>query len=297
MLIVMQKSATEAQIQAVIELIHSRGLSEHISKGAERTIIGAVGDERVFDIEEILMLEGVEKAVRVLNDWRIISRESQAEDSVITVRGIRFGDGHLHTVLALENGFRLPEGPNAVYLDPFHQPGTPYTADPVIADDEQLRLVREHIAQLHTNHHPVIARLRDVRQIESLLSAEADILYLGGEMMGNRALLEEVGHLNVPVIVCKDKHHRFDEWLMAAEHIAVKGNHLIMLGEAGTFSLEHNTPYRLDIESIVKAKELTHLPVIANLLRLPHTYMPESVLFNLAKAAGVDAVILPLRGG
>ena len=120
------------------------------------------------------------------------------------------------------------------------------------------------------------------------------MLYLGGELMGNRTLQDEVGRLNTPVVLCKDKHHRADEWLVAAEHIALRGNHHIILGEAGTLSFEPEHTYRLDVDAIVRVRKESHLPVLANITRLWHGDMPQEVLYKLAAAAGADAVVSSL---
>lgn len=284
MIIVMQRQATETQISNVISFIRGRGLHEHLSRGAERTIIGAVGDERVFEPRELEALAGVEKAMRILQDWRIISRESQPEDTVITVRGQNFGGNHFHIVDSM-SGTRLPERAN-VFIDPFYQAFSPYSTVPQTNISMQ-----QQIKQAHADNKPVWLRIRDVRQLEPALQAEADIIYLGGELMSNRTLLNEVGCLNIPVVLCKNKHHQVDEWLIAAEHIALKGNHHLMLGEAGTLSLERNAPYRLDVEAIVKARQITHLPIVANISRLAHAYMDSATLMQLAQAAGAHIVI------
>ncbi|MGE9657914.1 chorismate mutase [Snodgrassella alvi] len=284
MIIVMQRQATETQISNVISFIRGRGLHEHLSRGAERTIIGAVGDERVFEPRELEALAGVEKAMRILQDWRIISRESQPEDTVITVRGQNFGGNHFHIVDSM-SGTRLPERAN-VFIDPFYQAFSPYSTVPQTNISMQ-----QQIKQAHADNKPVWLRIRDVRQLEPALQAEADIIYLGGELMSNRTLLNEVGCLNIPAVLCKDKHHQVDEWLIAAEHIALKGNHHLMLGEAGTLSLERNAPYRLDVEAIVKARQITHLPIVANISRLAHAYMDSATLMQLAQAAGAHIVI------
>lgn len=284
MIIVMQRQATETQISNVISFIRGRGLHEHLSRGAERTIIGAVGDERVFEPRELEALAGVEKAMRILQDWRIISRESQPEDTVITVRGQNFGGNHFHIVDCM-SGTRLPQRAN-VFIDPFYQAFSPYSTVPQTNISMQ-----QQIKQAHAANKPVWLRIRDVRQLDPALQVEADIIYLGGELMSNRTLLNEVGCLNIPVVLCKDKHHQVDEWLIAAEHIALKGNHHLMLGEAGTLSLERNAPYRLDVEAIVKARQITHLPIVANISRLAHAYMDSATLMQLAQAAGAHIVI------
>ena len=88
MIIVMRKWSSEESVQRVVDTIRSRGLREHISRGEERTIIGALGDERVFHSNELARLPDVERVFRVLNDWKIISREGQPEDSKISI-GLR----------------------------------------------------------------------------------------------------------------------------------------------------------------------------------------------------------------
>ena len=106
--------------------------------------------------------------------------------------------------------------------------------------------------------------------------------------MDNRALQDEVGRLNTPVVLCKDKHHRADDWLVAAEHIAQRGNRHVILGEAGTLSFEPEHTRRL-------VRRASHLPVIVNITRLWHNDMPQNVLYRLAVAAGANGVISSLK--
>lgn len=288
MLIVMRKHASDEAIGRVVELIRRRGLQEHISRGEERTIIGAVGDERVLHLHEINTLPEVERAIRVLNDWRIISREAQPQDSTITVRGVVFGGGKMLNITAAGKDTGTAD---AVYTDPFFVPRGPYAELECAGEKAQIRTMQQEVARCHEAGKPVLVRIRDVRQIAPALAAEADILYLGGELMTNRALQDEVGRLNTPVVLCKDKHHRVDDWLVAAEHIALHGNHHIILGEAGTLSFEPEHTYRLDVDAIVRVRKLSHLPVIANVTRLWHGDMPQEVLYRLAEAAGVNGVV------
>ncbi len=290
MIIVMQRQASEIEINHVVQFIRQRGLIEHISRGKERTIIGAVGDERVFQPRELEALSGVEKAMRVVQDWRIISREIQSENTVITVRAVQFGADQTQFVSTVLPDQQHPNS-NSIFIDPFYQSTSPYTVKHKDSQQQQLSTMQQQIRLAHQNNKPVWLRIRDVRQLEPALQAEADVIYLGGELMSNQTLLDEVGYLNVPVVLCKNKHHQIDDWLIAAEHIALKGNHHLMLGEAGTLSLERNAPYRLDIEAIVKAKKISHLPIVANISHLAHAYMDKFTLLALAKAAGADVII------
>lgn len=291
MIIVMQKHALPQSVAEVVAFIRSRGLTEHVSEGEERTIIGAVGDERVFQPNELERLPQVERAIRVLNDWRIISRETQAQDSVISVRGVAFGAEKVLNITTEPNARPTAD---AAYIDPFSVPDTPYADTVRFNEKEQIAQMREALQSCHGRGQPVLVRIRDVRQIEAALVHEADILYLGGELMANRMLQDEVGRLNTPLVLCKDKHHLYNEWLVAAERVALKGNHQIILGEAGTLSFEPDYPHRLDVDAVARVRGLSHLPVLANISGLWHNGMPQEVLYRLAVAAGANAVISSL---
>ncbi len=291
MIIVMQKHAAADAVAQVVALIRSHGLSEHISEGAERTIIGAVGDERVLDASVFERLPQVERAMRILHDWRIISREACVEDSVFTVRGIQFGAQRLRILPMPQLTDRLPEHADAWFLDPFFVPPQPYEHQKPTSDSQMIRRMQAQIALAHAAQQPVLLRLRDVRQLDAALDAQADVLYLGGELMGNRTLQNEVGRLNTPVVLTKDKHHTVDDWLLAAEHIALQGNHQIILGEAGTLSLSKTQTFRLDVDAVAAVRQLSHLPVLVNVLNLSAPLISETILIRLAYAAGAQMVV------
>lgn len=288
MIIVMQAKAEQTAIDNVVKLIRSRGLSEHISYGQECTIIGAVGDERVFSPAELERLPQVEKAFRILDNWRIISREARAENTVFSVRGVLFGEGILHALALSENPNH--ENARALLSDPFFISDNPY-ADYQRQDEKKLHYaLQQQSEQCHQNGQILMVRIRDSRHIATALNADADVLYLGGEMMVNRAILQEVGRLNVPVVLCKDKHHSVRDWLTAAEQVVLQGNQHLILGEAGTMNLGSNH-LRLDCDAIVQAKMVSHLPVLADVSRLYHRHMPREVLCRLAQAAGADIIV------
>ena len=301
MIIVMQPHASEAAVQTVVQFIRAQGLTEHLSRGTEHTIIGAVGDERVFDPAQIEALPEVERAIRIVQDWRIISREAWADDTQIVIRGIPFGGtnapqtiayiGSLKTSEAKTDEAKTNETPApAVLLDPFYLPANPYAPFSQQSEADIARQLQRSSATWHHAQTAIAVRIRDSAHIQAALNAEADLLYLGGELINNRYLLHELGSLNVPVIVCKDIHHTVRDWLIAAEQIVLRGNQHILLGEAGTLSL-HGAPIRLDVDAIVQAKQQSHLPVLANISTLAHRFMPLATLRQLAIAAGVDVII------
>src|SRR3569623_3050501 len=67
------------------------GMGAHVSRGFERTVIGASGDERQIDMEALEVVPGGEIVVRVMKPYKIVSRVSQPEDSVVDIRGVKLG--------------------------------------------------------------------------------------------------------------------------------------------------------------------------------------------------------------
>ncbi|UOO88867.1 chorismate mutase [Vitreoscilla massiliensis] len=284
MIIVMQPHAEEQAIKAVIEHIRAAGLHEHVSVGAERVIIGAVGDERVLNVAVLEQLPQVERAVRIVHDWRIISREAQPQNSVYVSRGVALGQDLLSIYI------KRPVNSAIAYLDPFYVPSNPYQAG-VQSEEQQLRLLPAEVSGNHQQNKPVMVRVRDLRQLDGVLFAGADIVYLGGEWLESRSMQQEIGRLNLPVVVCKDKHHTLEQWLVAAERVAMYGNHQIVLGEAGTLSINHRHPYRLDVEAIAEAVKHSHLPVLANVTRLGNGLLSQEQLSQLAEVAGARIIL------
>ncbi len=285
MIIVMQKGAAENEIQSVIALIQQYGLTEHVSRGVERTIIGAVGDERVFEPQVFERLAGVERAMRVVHEWRIVSREVRPEDSIIRVRGVNFGQSSPLSIALTNNTNPISEHADAVCLTPFYHTVHPYQNKQPEPD------WIEAVSVYQSQQKPVMVHIQDIRQIDKVLNAGADILYLGAEFVDNRVLQDEVRELNIPLVLEKGRQHTVHELLIAAEYIALGGNHQLMFCEAGTLHFDPTLPLRLDIEAIVLLKTLSHLPVLANLNVLGNKDVPQSTLKTAALAAGANGII------
>ncbi|MCP4231900.1 MAG: 3-deoxy-7-phosphoheptulonate synthase, partial [bacterium] len=98
MIIVIKKDATDDQIEHVVEKIKDAGLAVHISKGSERTIIGAIGDEALMASVPIEALPGVEKAMPILKPYKLVSREFQNEDTIIDVNGVKIGGDKIQII-------------------------------------------------------------------------------------------------------------------------------------------------------------------------------------------------------
>jgi 3-deoxy-7-phosphoheptulonate synthase len=110
---------------------------------------------------------------------------------------------------------------------------------------------------------PIVTEVLDTRDV-SWVAEYADMLQIGARNMQNFSLLKEVGKTQRPVLLKRGMHSTIEEWLSAAEYILAEGNPHVVLCERGIRTFETYTRNTLDLSAIPAAKELTHLPVIAD---------------------------------
>ncbi|WP_159876700.1 3-deoxy-7-phosphoheptulonate synthase [Aquitalea denitrificans] len=301
MIIVMTRYAQDEQIQAVVDKIRAAGLSEHVSRGTERTIIGAVGDERVFSPDAFALMPGVERAMRVVKEYRIVSREVHPADSVVQVRGLAIGGPAIHIIagpaavetpeqmaqsaqMVRQNGGRLLRG------GAFKPRTSPYAFQGVGV--EGLELLQQQARQ---HGLPMVSELLDVRLLDTFLEYDVDVIEIGARNMQNVGLLKEVGRINKPVILKRGPSSTLTEWLMAAEYIAAGGNHNIIFCERGIRSFESAYRNMLDLSAIAVMKRETHLPVIVDPSHAAGKAWMVPSLAKAALAAGADGLMLDIH--
>jgi 3-deoxy-7-phosphoheptulonate synthase len=300
MIIVLKAGATGQEVGLVEEKIRAYGLAAHISRGVERTIIGAIGDERKMQPEAFEGMECVEKVLRILKPYKIVSRDFQKEDTVITVRGQRIGGG----TVALFAGPCAVEGREmmlgigaqvascgASFLrgGAFKPRTSPYAF--LGLGEEGLR----HLAEAReATGLPVATELMDPRDID-LVVKYADVIQIGARNMQNFRLLTEVGRLDKPVILKRGLSATIMEWLMSAEYIAAEGNRQIILCERGVRTFEPSTRNTFDVSAIPVVKSLSHLPVIADPSHAAGKMSLVEPLAAAAIAAGADGVMVEVH--
>src|SRR5512139_2205069 len=91
MIIVMEPGAGQRAIEAVEAKIRLHGLDVHVSRGTERTLIGAVGDERSLEPEMFETMPGVERALHIVKPYKLVAREWHRASTTIDVRGAVIG--------------------------------------------------------------------------------------------------------------------------------------------------------------------------------------------------------------
>jgi 3-deoxy-7-phosphoheptulonate synthase len=301
MIIVMERDATDVQVAAVEAKIRTHGLEVHVSRGTERTLIGAIGDERKLDPEMFETMEGVEKSMHIVKPYKLVAREWHKANTVVTAGGIPIGgktvqviagpcsvetDAQMHAAAAgaRAGGARLMRG------GAFKPRTSPYAFQG--KGIEGLKLLKDAAAN---SKLPVVTELMDVRMLDAFLEHGVDVIQIGTRNMQNFDLLKAVGGVSTPVILKRGMSATISEWLMAGEYIAAGGNHNIIFCERGIRTFE--TAYRnvLDVTAIAVMKRETHLPVIVDPSHAGGKAWMVPALSCAAVAAGADGLLIEIH--
>lgn len=269
MIIVLQKEATETQLQDIVTRIKRYGLEPHVIVGVARTVIGLVGDKNGLEPSSFEGLPGVEKAVPIMAPYKLASRDAKAEDSIIQVKDVTIGDGkmvYMAGPCAIESKEQILETAQAVKAagasilrgGAFKPRTSPYSFQGL--GEKGLEYLQEAGEAFGM---PTVSEVINPSDVE-LVARYVDILQIGARNMQNFSLLKQVGHSRKPVLLKRGLSATIEEWLMAAEYILSEGNYQVILCERGIRTFETATRNTLDVGAIALARQLSHLPVIAD---------------------------------
>lgn len=300
MIIVLKKNAAQDVIDHVVEKIKSTGLAVHISKGKERTIIGAIGDESLLSSIQLDALPGVENVMPILKPYKLVSREFRKEGTVIELGGIKIGDNQVMVIAgpcSVENKDSLIDTARKVQASgakilrggAFKPRTSPYDFQGLGFDG--LKLLAE--ARKATGL-PIISELMDPRDTETFCDY-VDIVQIGARNMQNFRLLTEVGKIKKPVLLKRGLSATIKEFLMSAEYIAAQGNSQIILCERGIRTFETATRNTLDLSAVPVLKEETHLPVFVDPSHAVGRWALVAPLAKAAVAVGADGLMIEVH--
>jgi 3-deoxy-7-phosphoheptulonate synthase len=303
MIIVMRANVAESELEGVTALISSLSLSAHVSKGAERTIVGVIGapaDKETL-LAQFAQLDGVESVVPISRSYKLVSREARPQRSVVRVRdGISFGGKTLAICAgpcSVESREQLETtaaavsraGANILRGGAFKPRTSPYAFQGL--GEDGLKFLRDAADRTGL---AVVTEVLDPRDVE-LVSRYADILQIGARNMQNFSLLREVGGARRPVLLKRGIAATIDEWLMAAEYVFVAGNHDVVLCERGIRSYDQQTRNLLDLSAVPVVQGLTHLPVIVDPSHGTGVRALVSPMSLAAVAGGADGLIVEVH--
>ena len=300
MIIVMKHQATPEQIRCVVSQIETQGFHAHLSQGTERTIIGVVGDDRPLENDFFELLDGVEKVVRILQPFKLASRDFHPENTVIEVRGVPVG-GEAIAVIAgpcavesrnqlLETAQAVKEAGAALLRGGAYKPRTsPYAFQGLGEDGLELLAEAREITGL-----PIVTEVMSPEAVPTV-GKYADVLQIGARNMQNYALLHAAGRTRTPVLLKRGLMSTAQEWLMSAEYVLSGGNRQVMMCERGIRTFETATRNTLDINAIPLLKGWTHLPVLADPSHGTGKWDLVAATAKGCSAAGADWLIIEVH--
>lgn len=270
MIIVLRAGSSPAQVDEVIEEVGRLGYTPTPIVGAEQTVVAAIGDELTHQsLESLDVLPQVERVIRVQKRYKMVSRESKPEGTILDIGGVPVGGEKVAlmagpcSVESAEQLFATADAVKAagatILRGGAYKPRTsPYEFQGL--GKEGLRLLRE--ARERTGLK-IITEVLSERDVEHVAET-ADILQIGARNAQNFQLLIECARSGRPVLLKRGMAERIEEWLLAAEYLLAHGNPHVMLCERGIRTFETYTRNTLDLAAVAIAKRESHLPVIVD---------------------------------
>lgn len=303
MIIILSSQATDKDVDKITNNLKDRGYGIHLSRGVEKTIIGAIGapdEDKAIVAQQIEALPFVERVVPILKPYKVVGREFHPDRTVIRVKGVDIGGDQIVVMAGpccIESEAQMLEtarfckkaGATILRGGAFKPSTSPYSFHGL--GEDGLKIL--DAARAETGM-PIITEVLDVRDLD-MVSKYADILQVGTRNMANFGLLKEIGMLRKPVMLKRGMAATIEEWLQAAEYIATRGNYDVILCERGIRTYETFTRNTFDINAIPAVKQLSHLPIIADPSHGTGKWQLVSPVSKAAIAAGADGVMIEVH--
>ena len=301
MIVNMSETATESQIEHIIERVREAGFQPHVTRGETKTIIAAVGaGGRRNELEALQAAPGVENVVPIAQPYKLVSRQTKPMRTVVHVGPVAIGGSNVVVMAGpcsvetreqiLSTAHAVKKAGASMLRGGAYKPRTsPYEFQGL--GEEALKLLAE--AREETGL-PVVTEVMSTEDAD-LICEYVDMLQIGARNMQNFALLRKLATTNKPVLLKRGPSASVKEWLLAAEYLLSGGNPNVVLCERGIKTFETETRNTLDLAAISLARELSHLPVVAD----PSHGTGKPVLIppmsKAAIACGADGIIVEVH--
>jgi 3-deoxy-7-phosphoheptulonate synthase len=308
MIVNMSEKATEQEIAHIIERIREAGYQPHVTRGVERTIVAAVGNGRRHEIEALQVAPGVDNVVAIAQPFKLVSRQVKPERTVVNVGADTGGPGGIVAIggpgvvviagpCSVESREQLLSTAHAVkragatmLRGGAYKPRTsPYDFQGLGL--EALKILREAREQ---SGLPVVTEVMSTEDVD-IICEHVDMLQVGARNMQNFALLRRLATVRKPVLLKRGPSATVKEWLLAAEYLLSGGNSEVVLCERGIKTFETEMRNTFDLAAVALARDLSHLPVIAD---PSHGTGKQSLIAAVSRAAvavGADGLIIEVH--
>ncbi len=300
MLVIMNARASEAEINRVKGRIKELGYKSHPIPGANRLAIGVTGNRGTEDRIYLEGLPGVEQVIRVTKPYKLASRETKPDNTVVNVGGVEIGANPIVMIAgpcaveSREQTLRIARhvadlGAQILRVGAFKPRTSPYSFQGL--GEKGLEILAE---AREATGLPVVTEVVDPATAP-MVAEYADMLQIGTRNMQNFTLLKEVGKLGLPVLMKRGMSANLDETLMSAEYLMSHGSSNVVVCERGVRTFGSHARNTLDVSIIPAFKRASHLPIIVD---PSHAGGQRFTVLPLALAgvgAGADGLIVDVH--
>ena len=288
MVVVLKPDTKEEQIENLKVWLSSMGISTHISRGVNHTIVGLVGDTSVVDMDLVRALDIVENVQRIQEPFH-------NADQVVDIAGVKIGGGNFQIIAgpcSVESEAQVCEiaervkaaGAGLLRGGAFKPRTSPYAFQGLKGDGLKLLVEAKQLTGL-----PIVSEIMNAVHIP-MFEESVDLVQVGARNMQNFELLKEVGKMSKPILLKRGLANTIDELLMSAEYIMASGNENVILCERGIRTFETRTRNTLDLSAVPVLKKLTHLPIVvdpSHAMGYAHLVKPMAMAATVAGADGL----------
>jgi 3-deoxy-7-phosphoheptulonate synthase len=301
MLIVMRHGAPQEDVDRVVAAIEEMGYQARPMPGHQRTTVGLVGNDGRVDGSRLAALPGVHEIIHVTKPYKQVSREWQAESTIIRLPGGLTVGGDDVVVMAgpcsVESESQILEaarlvreaGATVLRAGAFKPRSSPYSFQGMGRKGlGLLARAREETGLL------IVTEAMDNEGLDQVLEV-ADIVQIGARNMQNYSLLKHAGRAGKPVLLKRGLSATIQELLLSAEYILAEGNRQVILCERGVRGFDTATRNLFDLSAIPVVHGLSHLPILAD---PSHGTGHRDMVIPMARAAvaaGADGLLVEVH--
>lgn len=300
MILIIKPGTTREELVPIINRIKEEGLGVQINHGKNRLVLGLLGDPKVMRDVAFQSYEAVENVVPITNTYKLTSREFHPQDTVVDVDGVKIGDGSFVTMAGpcsveteeqIMDSARMAHAGGAKILrgGAFKPRTSPYAFQGLGL--EGLKIMRKAADQYDLK---VITEVMDETHID-MVAEYADVIQIGARNMQNFRLLEAVGKTGKPIGLKRGISGTIEEWLNAAEYIAVQDNAKIIFIERGIRTYETATRNTFDLSAVPLIKKLSHFPIIVDPSHGTGIWDLVPPMARAGVASGADGMIVEIH--
>lgn len=300
MLIKMLESATESQINYLLEKVKELGFQPHRNHSSSYKAITILGNASAEKLKSLSDVSGVDKLIPTTHPFKLASRQTKPEATIVDVKGVKIGGSEAIVVAGpcsvesreqlLETAFAVKAAGAVILRGGAYKPRTsPYEFQGLGVEALELLKEASELTGL-----PIVTEIMSEYDVEIMVEY-ADMIQVGARNMQNFALLRRLAKIQTPILLKRGASATIKEWLLAAEYLLAGGNQNVVLCERGIKGFDTELRNTLDLAAVAQVRELSHLPILVD---PSHATGKRSLVASLSKAAlalGADGVLVEVH--